>query len=32
MHEMLYLVIGWALGLVVCVVVARAIIVRYRLP
>ena len=32
MHEMLYLVIGWALGLGVCVVVARAIIVRYRLP
>jgi hypothetical protein len=32
MHEMLYLVIAWALGLVVCVVVARAIIVRFRLP
>ena len=32
MHEMLYLVVAWALGLVVCVVTARAIIVRYRLP
>ena len=32
MQEMLYLVIGWALGLAVCVVVARAIIVRFRLP
>ena len=32
MHELLYLVVGWALGFVVCVVVARAIILRYRLP
>jgi hypothetical protein len=31
-HEMLYLVIGWALGVVVCVVAARAVILRYRLP
>lgn len=29
---MLYLAVGWAMGLVVCVGVARAIIVRYRLP
>ncbi len=32
MHEMLYLAIGWALGLVMCVALARTIIVRYRLP
>ena len=32
MHEMLYLVFGWALGLVMCVALARTIILRYRLP
>ena len=32
MHEMLYLVFGWVLGLVMCVALARAVIVRYRLP
>ena len=32
MHQMLYLAIGWGLGLVLCVVLARTIIVRYRLP
>ncbi|MGZ4313216.1 MAG: hypothetical protein ACXVR1_14035 [Solirubrobacteraceae bacterium] len=32
MHEMLYLVFGWVLGFVMCVALARTIIVRYRLP
>jgi hypothetical protein len=32
MHEMLYLVFGWVLGLVMCVALARTIILRYRLP
>ena len=32
MHEMLYLAAGWVLGLVVCVVAARAVIRHYRLP
>ena len=32
MHEMLYLVFGWVLGLVMCVALARTIIVRLRLP
>ena len=32
MYELLYLLIGWAVGLVVCVALARTIIVRYRLP
>ena len=32
MHEMLYLVFGWVLGLVMIVALARTIILRYRLP
>lgn len=32
MYQLLFLVVGLTLGLVACVVVARAIIVRYRLP
>jgi hypothetical protein len=32
MHEMLYLVFGWVLGLAMCVALARTIILRYRLP
>jgi hypothetical protein len=32
MHEMLYLVFGMVLGLVMCVALARTIILRYRLP
>jgi hypothetical protein len=32
MHEMLFLLLGWLLGLVLCVVLARAVIRRYRLP
>ena len=32
MQDVLYLLVGWALGLVLCVVMVRAIVVRYRLP
>ena len=32
MHDVLYLLAGWVLGLVLCVVVVRAIVLRYRLP
>ena len=32
MHEMLYLIAGWALGLVLCVMLTRAIVLRWRLP
>jgi len=31
-HDVLYLLAGWVLGLVLCVVVVRAIVLRYRLP
>jgi len=32
MHQLLYLVIGWAVGLALCVALARTIITRCRLP